>query len=158
MMETKYFTLDNTEKNRLVNIIRVLFGVVCIAVALFWLVFNLRSMQNHGTLWITILFLTGFGFYQIWSGIGKAGRYIEIGRDMVILKKYIFLSPMILPASETEKIELYPLKVIFHLRPGRKILLRFGTVYYESNDKIIREIARYADDNSIPAEVIQEEV
>jgi len=157
-METKYFPLGNVEKNRLVNIIRVLFGVVCIAVAAFWLIFNINSIENFGTIWITILFLTGFGFYQIWSGIGKAERFLEIGKDIIVLKKYIFLQPLGISAVETEKIEFFPLKVIFLLKSGRKVLLRLGTIYYESNEIIINEIAKYAEEHKISTEVIQEEI
>jgi hypothetical protein len=157
-MKTQYFSLGNVEKNRLVNVIRILFGAVCFAVAAFWLIFNIQSIENFGTTWITIIFLTGFGFYLVWAGIGKAERYIEIGKDNILVKKYIFLKPLKMAATETEKICFFPLKVIFLLKSGKKILLRFGTLYYESNEKIIDEISKYAEGNKIPTEVIQEEI
>lgn len=157
-METKHFSLGDIEKNRLVNIIRIVFGSVCLALAAFWLIFNINSIQNSGTLWITILFLTGFGFYQIWAGFGKAERFIEIGSDNIVLKKTIFLQPMTIPAVETEKIEFFPLKFIFLLKSGRKVLLRLGTMYYESNKNITDEITKYAEKNKISTEVIQEEI
>jgi len=69
-MEKMYFSLGTSENNRLVKVIQIVFGVVCIAVAIFWLVFNIKSLKADGTLWITIIFLSGFGFYQIWAGLG----------------------------------------------------------------------------------------
>jgi hypothetical protein len=157
-MERRYFSLGNIEKNRMVNFIRVLFGAVCMAVAVFWLTFNINSVASSGSIWLTILFLTGFGFYQVWAGIGKAERYIEIGRDNIVLKKDIFLKPHSIEAVETEKIYFFPLKIIFLLKSGKKILLRLGTMYYESNEKITDEIVKYAEANSIPTEVVQEEI
>lgn len=157
-MKKRYFSLGNNEKNRLVNVIRVLFGAVCLAVAAFWLIFNINSNANSGSIWLTILFLTGFGFYQIWAGIGKAERFIEIGRDNIVLKKDIFLKPQNIKASETEKIYFFPLKIIFLLKSGKKILLRLGTMYYESNENITDEIGKYAEENKITTEVIQEEI
>jgi hypothetical protein len=157
-MDIRYYSLGNVEKNRLVRIIRVLFGAVCIAVAAFWLIFNISTIKNTGTLWMTIFFLTAFGFYQIWAGIGKAERFIEIRKDTIALKKYIFLQPVIIPATETEKIEFFTLKVIFRLGTDKKILLRLGTMYYESNDNIMDDLAKYADENKIPTEVIEEKM
>jgi len=157
-MEKRYFSLGNNEKSRLVNVIRVLFGAVCLAVAVFWLIFNINSDANPGSIWVTILFLTCFGFYQIWAGIGKAERFIEIGRDYIVLKKDIFLKPQSIEAIKTEKIYFFPLKIIFLLKSGKKILLRLGTMYYESNEKITDEIGKYAEENKITTEVIQEEI
>lgn len=157
-MEKKYFSLGNVDKNRLVKFIRILFGVVCFAVAIFWLIFNIHSVDITGTNWITILFLAGFGFYQVWAGIGKADRFIEIGQENIILKKDIFLKPKHIEAGETEKIYFFPLKIVFLLKSGKKILLRLGTMYYESNEGIIDELGRYAEANRIPMEIVQEEI
>jgi hypothetical protein len=157
-MKTQYFSLGNVEKNRLVNIIRILFGAVCFAVAVFWLIFNIQSYENFGTIWITILFLTGFGFYQIWAGIGKAERFIEIGSESILLKKHVFLKPLRISATETEKIEFLPLKVVFLLKSGKKVILRLGTMYYESNEKITDELDKYAAENNIPTEIMIEEI
>ena len=100
-METKYFSLSSDENNRLVKIIQVIFGIVCFAVAIFWLIFNIGSLKADSTLWITILFLSGFGFYQIWSGLGKATRYIKIGTDKIWLKKNIMLPVVELHADKS---------------------------------------------------------
>jgi len=61
-------------------------------------------------------------------------------------------------ARETDKIQLYPLKIIFLLKSGKKVLLRLGTMYYETNETIKDEIAKYAEENKITTEVFQEEI
>lgn len=157
-MEKKHFSLGNYEKNRLINIIRILFGATCILVAVFWVIFNTNSINASGSIWMTIVFLAGFGFYQIWAGSGKAERYIAVSDGMINLKKFIFLSPVSIMAEETEKIEFHPLKVRFLLKTGKSIILRFGTTYYESNEKIIDELSLYAERNNIDTQIIEEEI
>jgi hypothetical protein len=157
-METRFFPLGTSENNRLVNIIRVVFGIVCIAVAIFWLIFNIRSLKADGTLWITIIFLSGFGFYLIWAGLGRAARFIEIGPDYIRLKKNSILPPVEMLAGEIEKIELFPLNVIFFLKLKKRILLRFGTTYYETNEKVKDEILGFAESNKIILEIVHEEL
>jgi hypothetical protein len=68
LMETKYFSLGPSEQSAVVKIIRSIFGLVCIAIAVFWLIFNIRSVKADHTLWITVLFLSGFGIYQVLAG------------------------------------------------------------------------------------------
>ena len=126
-MEKKYFLLSSVENNRLVKIIQMVFGIICIAVAVFWLIFNIRSIKADRTLWITILFLTGFGVYQIWAGLGRATRFIEISSEKIRLKKSIFLPESDIASGEIQKIELFPLNLIFFLKSQKRILLRFGT-------------------------------
>lgn len=97
-MGKKHFFLGTSENNRFVRIFQVVSGVVCLAVAIFWMIFNIRSLKADGTLWITIIFLSGFGMYQIWSGMGRATRFIEIGPDYITLKKNPILSPVEIPS------------------------------------------------------------
>jgi hypothetical protein len=157
-MEIKYFPLSSSENNRLVKIIQIIFGVVCFALAIFWMIFNIKSLKTNGTLWITIIFLLGFGFYQIWSGMGRAIRFIEIRADKIRLKRNIILPVIELPAGEIEKIELFPLNLIFFLKSKKRIFLRFGTTYQETNEKIKDEILGFAKSNKVPIEFIREEL
>ncbi len=157
-METKHFTLGNKENNRLIKIIRILFGSTCIAIAGFWLIFNMKSSAGQGSGWLTVLFLTFFGFYQIWAGLGKAERFIAVSDETINLKKFIFLPTFAIRASELQKIEFYPLKVSFMLKKGKTIILRFGTTFYESNEKVIDELSAYAERNNIATKVIEEEI
>jgi hypothetical protein len=157
-MEDKYYSLGTTENNRFVKMIRIGFGIICIAVGIYWLIFNIRSLKADITLWITIIFLFGFGFYQVWSGLGRADRYIEICRNFIRLKKNPVLPAIVMCAGEIEKIEYFPLNVIFFLKTKKRILLRFGTIYYETNEKVKDEILSFAESNNIPLEIVQEEL
>ena len=157
-MENKYFLFSSVENNKLVRIIQIAFGLVCLAVAVFWLVFNIRSLQTNGTLWITIIFLSVFGLYQIWSGLGRATRFIEISSDRIRLKKTIILPAVEMQASEIQKIEMYPFNLIFILRAKKRIILRFSTTYQETNEKVKDELIVFGELNSIEVEFVKEEL
>ena len=157
-MEKKYFLLSSAENSKLVKIIQVVFGIICIAVAVFWLIFNIRSLKADKTLWITILFLTGFGVYQIWAGLGQATRFIEITSEKIRLKKSIFLPESDIASHDIQKIEIFPLNLIFFLKSQKRILLRFGTSYQETNEQIKDEILAFGDLNSINIEIKEEKL
>jgi len=157
-MELKHFSLSTTENNRLVKFIRIVFGILCIAVAAFWLSFNIKLLKADGTLWITIVFLSGFGVYQVWSGLGRADRFIEFGAYSIWLKRNPFFPTVEMSVSEIERIELFPMNVIFFMRSKKRILLRFGSTFYETNEKVKDELLGFAETNNIPLEIIEEKI
>ena len=157
-MDRKYFPLSSVENNRVVKIVQVAFGIVCVAVAAFWLIFNIRSLKADGTLWITIIFLSGFGFYQVWAGLGRAVRFIEINSDNIRLKKTIIFPVVVIPVSEIQKIEVFPFNFIFFLKTGKKIVLRFSSTFHETNKKVKDEILSFAEINSINIEIVEEKL
>jgi hypothetical protein len=157
-METKYFALSSVETNKIVKIIQVVFGIFCFAIAAFWVIFNIRSLKSDETLWVTIVFLSGFGFYQVWAGLGKATRFIEIRSDRICLKKNIFLPPVEMIAAEIQKIEIFPFNMIFYLKTNKKRLLRFSSTYYETNEKIKDEIITFGELNLISVEFVEEKI
>ena len=157
-MGKKYFALSAVDSNRLVKIIQIVFGIVCFSVAVFWLIFNIRSLKADATLWITIVFLSGFCFYQVWAGLGMATRFIEISSDKIQLKKSILFPAAKIPAEEIQKIELYPFNLILFLKSQKRILLRFGATYQETNEKIKDEILSFAELNSIKVEIKEEKL
>ncbi len=157
-MENQYFSLEISENNRLTKIFRIIFGVICLIVAVFWLIFNVKLLETDKTLWITIVFLSGFGLYQIWSGLGYAVRFIEIGSDNIRLKKNAILPAVQMMVPEIEKIELFPLSIIFFLKSGKRIILRLGTTYHETNDKIVDVITGFAESNKISFEIREEKL
>lgn len=157
-MVKKYYALSSVENSKLVKFIQIVFGIVCFAVAVFWLIFNIRSLKTDGTTWITIIFLAGFGFYQVWSGLGRAARFIEISQELIRLKKNILLPPVDIAAGEIQKIELYPFNLIFFLKSNKKIILRFGASYQETNEDIKDDILVFSDQNSIEIEIVEEKI
>jgi hypothetical protein len=157
-METKYFALGPSENNTALKIIRILFGMVCIAIAIFWIIFNMRSVKADRTLWITVLFLSGFGSYQVWAGLGRTLRFIQIGNDKIILKKNSLLPHREMPASGIKKIEFFPLNLIFYFHNRGKTILRFGTTFTGNIDPIKNELEEFAAINNIDIEIITEEL
>ncbi|MGC1391373.1 MAG: hypothetical protein WA816_10075 [Bacteroidales bacterium] len=157
-MDKKYFSLSTVENNKLIKIVQIIFGFVCIFVAIFWLIFNIRSMKSDRTLWSTILFLSGFGFYQIWAGSGKAAKFIEISSDRIRLKRTVFLPAVEMTSSDLQKIEIYPFNLIFFLKEKKRVILRFSTTYVESNEKVKDEILGFAEFNSIGVEIKEEKL
>jgi hypothetical protein len=157
-MGKSYFLLGVSEDHRMVRYFRILLGIACISMAGYWFWFNLVTEKSDFTLWITIVFLLGFGFYQIWSGSGRAKRFIEISNGTLVLKKSSLLPPLKIEAGELEKIEFFPLSIVFFFEKRKKLLLRLGTVHYETNEKIIDELIRFADQSEIRYEVKEEEI
>jgi hypothetical protein len=157
-MGKKHYSLGITENNQIINIIRIVFGFVCLVIAIFWLVFNITSIKSDITLWITIIFLSGFGLYQILSGFGRTTVFIEFGPDIIKLKKNPILPLVEIRAADIEKIEIFPLNVVFFLKTKKRILLRFGTTYNDINIIVKDELADFAESNKIPLEVMQEKL
>jgi hypothetical protein len=157
-METKYFSLGPDENSTALKIIRILFGLVCIAIAIFWMIFNIRSVKADRTLWITVLFLSGFGLYQVRAGLGRTSRYIQISSDKIILKKNSLLPLKDMASSEIKKIEVFPLNLIFYFQKGGKIILRFGTSYTDNIVPIKDGIEEFAAINNIDIEIITEDI
>ena len=135
-----------------------MFGLVCIAIAFFWLIFNIRSLNADSMLWITVLFLTGFGLYQIWAGAGRAKRFIEVGNGKIILRKNSLLPKREMAATEIKKIEVFPLNLIFYFHKGGRTVLRFGTTYTDIIDPVKEAVERFADLHNISLDNIREDI
>lgn len=157
-METKYYPLGSAEDNRLVKFFRAFFGVVCVALAVYWLIFNIRAESATGSIWVIVFFLTVFGIYQVMAGFGMATRFIMISREAVKIKQNAFLPAEQFSHEDISKIEFFPLKVIFIYKSGKKLQIRFGTINYETNEKIVDELVSFSDLNNIPFEIREEEL
>jgi len=155
-METKYYSLGHSENSTAIKIIRILFGLVCIAIALFCMIFNIKSVKADNAPGVTVLFLSGIGFYMIWAGLGKTSRFIEIGSDKIILKKNSLLPRKEMESSEIKKIEVFPLNLIFYFHRGGKTVLRFGTTYTDNIEPIKYGIDEFAVNNNIDLETVTE--
>ena len=157
-METKYFQLGQSESSSFIKFIRMLFGLVCIAIAVFWMIFNIRSAKTDRTLWISVIFLSGFGFFQVWAGLGRATSFIQISNDKITLKKNSLLGARQINASEINKIEVFPLSLIFYFKDGGKTILRFGTTFTDNIDPVKSKTEEFASINKIELEIIKEEI
>jgi small-conductance mechanosensitive channel len=157
-MENKYFSLEIRDDNNLTKIFRIIFGLICCAIAIFWVIYNIRSVTEDRTLWITVAFLIAFGVFQIYAGFGLATKYIEFGQSAIKLKKNSLLPVVELTANQIERVELFPLKVVFCQRAGKKVLLRFGISDPDKIELIKAEIINFSDSNNLKLEIISEEI
>jgi hypothetical protein len=64
----------------------------------------------------------------------------------------------VIPVSEIQKIEVFPFNLIFFLKTGKKIVLRFSSTYHETNEKVKDEILSFAEVNSINIEIVEEKI
>jgi len=144
------------ENNTVIKVFRIIFGIVCFGIACFWLVYNFNSVKTDSRLWITVIFLSGFGIYLVWSGLGYGYRFIEIGNDHISFRKNSFLKKAEYNAAFIEKIGFYPLKVVFYLRSGKKDLLRFGVSDIDKVELIKDDLMAFATENNITTELINE--
>jgi hypothetical protein len=157
-MEKKYFLLDPKEDTRVVRIFQIVFGIFCVIIALFWMIFNIRSGKTDNSLWITIIFLVGFGAYQILAGLGKTKKYIELGPDKIVLKQNSFLPMIQLKAADIEKIEIFPLNINFLLTNRKKINFMFGLSYTDIISPVKEAVMEFAEVNKITVEEKNEEI
>jgi hypothetical protein len=155
-METKYYSLELRENNTLIRVFRIIFGIACIGTAIFWCYYNFRAMKKDYNLWITVFFLSGFGIYLTRSGLGYGQRFIEISGRQIMFRKNSFLKKAEYTATEIEKIEFYPLKVVFSIRTGKKDLLRFGVSDVDKVESIKDDLMKFASENNIETEILNE--
>jgi hypothetical protein len=155
-MAKKFFSLEIREDNKLTKIFQIIFGIICIIIAVFWLIFNFTSVKADGTLWITVAFLFGFGLFLIYSGFGHAAKFIELNTRNIRLKKNSLLPPIDIYADQIDSIEVFPLKLEILIKPAKKILLRFGISDPEKIDLIKDEVIRFSDSNNINLEIKEE--
>jgi len=157
-MEKAYFSLELNRSNKLTKIFQLILGIICLGVALIWLILNFGTLKSNVSLWITILFLAGFGYYQVISGLGKSEKFIEITESSIRIKKNILFPSQDLGADEIDKIEIFPLNVVFFLKPGKTVFLRFGTTYTDVIEPVKKSIKSFCDTNKIDLQFRNEEV
>jgi hypothetical protein len=157
-MEKNYFSLETVENTRLTRIFQLIFGIICVGIAVFWMIFKFSQMRTENTSWITIIFIAGFGIYEIWAGLGKAVKFIETSHEKILLRKSPVLPSVEIRPGDIEKIELFPLNVVFLKKTGKKISLRFGVTYPELIETIKVEITEFATLHNIPVEIKKEEL
>jgi hypothetical protein len=155
-MENRFYSLEIRENNKVVRIFQIVFGIICLFIAGFWVVFNISSVKADSTLWITVAFLSCFGAYQILSGFGYARKFIEFSDDRIRLKKNSLLPERLINAGQIEKIDVYPLKVLIILKSSKKILIRFGVTDSQKIDLVKDEFINFNSRNSISLELKNE--
>ena len=157
-MESSHYSLEVNKSNRFTRIFQLIFGVVCAVLAIIWLIMNIKTLTTNGSLVLTIAFLLGFAYYLVNSGLGKGEKYIEIGRDNLKLKKNSVLPVIEMKAADIHKVEMFPLNIVFILKSGKKVLLRFGTYFTDVIDPVKTAIESFCESNGVPFEAINENI
>jgi uncharacterized protein YlzI (FlbEa/FlbD family) len=156
-MENNYFSLEVYRNNKVIRIFQIVFGTICAALAIGWLIMNLDSLKSNITLWFTIIFLLGFAWYQINSGLGKGDKFLQIDQTSLKLKMNSLFPSRELNASDIKKIEIFPLSMVILMRSGKKKILRFGTTYTDVIEPIKKGIEDFCTLNSLELEFRNEE-
>jgi len=125
---------------------------------LIWLILNFSTLKSNLSLWITIFFLVGFGYYQIISGLGKSEKFIEISESSIRIKKNILFPSQEINADEIDKVEVFPLNIVFFMKSEKTIFLRFGTTYTDVIEPVKNSIKSFCDRNNLKLEIRNEEL
>ncbi|MCU0409205.1 MAG: hypothetical protein MUD02_09685 [Bacteroidales bacterium] len=157
-MEKMHFPLGTAVQGKLAAMARIVFGIICLAVAIYWTTQYGKISGSGYSVVATLVFLSLFGLYMIWAGLGKAYRFIEISKDSVRLKKDILFPAATMPAVDLSKIILYPMTTLFIMKNGKKILLRFGATFHETNEAIKDSILEFSELNKIEIEFVDEKL
>lgn len=148
-MEKKYFSLDMKETTKWAEWFQIVFGIICIIISIMLTIYILKSDAFKKSTWPGICFLVIFGFFQIWSGLGYAKKFIEIGSATIRLKRNSIGLTKVIKASDIERIEALPLNTIFRLKDSSFINLRFGVTYPEQIEDIVLQLSSFAEENKL---------
>ena len=149
-METRRFNLDLSENNSVNRILKSLFGIICIAVAITLALMMHRSGQSTRSTWIAVAFLFLFGVWLILKVTGLTDRYVVISESEIVLKDKFYSPAMIIRASDLENTGFSQLKISFFLSAGRVIALRLGTYYRDNSFKLMEAVEEFCNLNGIP--------
>ncbi|MBM3419654.1 MAG: hypothetical protein FJY11_00810, partial [Bacteroidetes bacterium] len=147
----KRYSLDNKESPKMVRILQIIFGAMCITIAAIWAVYMTMPGIGNGY-WIATAFIFFFGLFQIYSGMGYAARYIEIDGNVIVLKRSALERKIALVPDRLERVEILPLSIIFTINDGRRITIRFGMSVAASIDCIKDAVEEYATGQKIEIE------
>jgi hypothetical protein len=148
-MKKKYFSLDLKETAKWAEWVQIAFGIICIIISIMLTIYILKSDAFKKSTWPGICFLVIFGFFQIWSGLGFAKKFIEIGIATIKLKRNSIGPTKEIKAADIERIESFPLNTIFRLKDSSHINLRFGVNYPEQIAVIVEELSLFAEENKL---------
>lgn len=155
-MGERLFFLDHRDGSHITRVFQLVLGVLCIGIAIYWVIFNIKSLNTDNNLWITIAFLILFGIYQILAGAGKTKKFIETGPEQIRLKQNSVLPAVTLKPGDIQKIEVYPISITFLLQRGGNIRLRFGVTYTDIIQPVKEEIVKFAELHNILIEEFSE--
>ena len=157
-MEKHNFPLDSGGTSKVVRWFQLFFGTICLVTAIAWVILYPGSIKAGLSFWISLLFLIGFGIFQINAGLGRGRRFIEIEGNRIIIKKSSLLTPREIGNEEIDNIRIMPLNIVFILKNKRIIMVRLGTTYTDVIKQVKDAILGFASEMNIPVEFVKEEI
>ncbi|HNR43442.1 MAG TPA: hypothetical protein PKL65_14520 [Bacteroidales bacterium] len=148
----KKFFLDPGETGKIIRGFQFFFGIICVVVAIAWLILYPDPVKSGISFWVSFLFLSLFGIYQINAGAGRGRRFIGVGDKSLSLKRIALLPPRSINYDEIIKIEIFPLSIVLILKSGRHITIRLGTTYTDIITPLKDAVAIRAEEMKIPVE------
>ena len=148
-MESLKFNLDSGEHDRISRILKALFGVVCIGVAITTGIMMTGSDKMTTNNLIAIAFLGLFGIWLLLSGLGLTERYLTLSGNKIVIRDRAYSPARSIIASDLRMVEFSQLKITFLLKSEELVALRLGTYYRENSLKIMETLENFCASNSI---------
>jgi hypothetical protein len=147
-MADKYYSIELHENTRLGRSLRILLGVVCLAVTV-WFMYSIRgTAASVGTAWIATGFLLLFGLWLIGSGLGFTERYIRISDDTIVLRQDFYKPSVKFTAASLRAVAFKPVVIDF-ITDKKNVRLRLGTYYPDRTAAIMEAVDEFCRGNGI---------
>ncbi len=148
-MTEKYIPLDDRPDKKIIRIIMVLFGILCLITSSWWALYLVKYPGNENVFWIATAFLLLFGLYQIYSGLGFAARYIKIEGQQLTIRQNSIAPSRIFGSDKIEKIEIGTMDIVINLSDGGRYRIKLGLKYPDLGENIKERIIEFATENRI---------
>lgn len=147
-MADRHFSIELNENTRVGRILRILLGLACLVVTV-WFIFSVKgTAASVGTAWIAMGFLLLFGLWLIGSGLGLTERYINIGHDRIVLRQDFYRPPVIFTSSSLSAVKFKPVVIDFYT-DNKNVRLRLGTYYPDRTAAIMEAVEEFCVLNGI---------
>ena len=148
VMADKRYSIDLNEITKTGRIFRIIIGVACLVVAI-WYVYSIRgTTASIETAWIAIAFLLLFSLWLLASGLGYTQNYIAVGDEKITLKQKFYQPPVIFTPSSLSSVEFRTMIIDF-FTDDKKITLRLGSSYPEHTAAIMEAVEGFCVRHSI---------
>lgn len=155
-MEYKKYSLDMHLNTKAGRISRIILGIVCLAIAIWFVLSIAGTRASTGSAWIAVIFLFLFALWMTGSGLGYTERYIIIGENMIRLRTKPFQSPVNIAVSDLNHVEFKPLRINFGI--GMKTLtLRLGAYFPGQSETIMEAVEAFCRRNGIEVRGLEPE-
>lgn len=141
-MADTYYSIELNENTRVGRSLRILLGVVCLGVTV-WFMYSIRgTAASVTTAWIATGFLLLFGLWLIGSGLGFTERYIRIGEERIVLRQDFYKPPVVLTSQKLRAVEFRPVVIEF-FTDNKNVRLRLGTYYPDRSAEIMEAVEEF---------------